>query len=291
MRFATFLENDSPRAALILSYGLVAVDELLPERAPFEDLLDVIAAHAEGAFETVTPENTPEEIVRPIADVVLLPPVLSPPKIIALGLNYKGHAEEQGKGAPEHPLLFAKARTAICGPQDDIVIPPGITQLDYEVELCVVIGALTDEPVDVKNAMDAVFGFTIMNDVSAREAQFGDKQWYRGKSYRTFAPTGPVVVTKDELDWRSIKIETRVNGKVMQSATTAELIHGVPEIVSYISRVHPLEPGDLIATGTPAGVGVFRKPPVFLKNGDLVECTIDGIGTIRNKVVNRKNKK
>jgi 2-keto-4-pentenoate hydratase/2-oxohepta-3-ene-1,7-dioic acid hydratase in catechol pathway len=221
---------------------------------------------------------------RPLKELKLLPPIPDPSKIVCLGLNYSGHAREQGKEPPVHPILFAKAPSAIAGPFDDIVVRRGVEDVDSEAELAVVIGR-EGTMIPASEAMDYVAGYTIMNDVSARRIQRDDKQWFRGKSFDTFAPCGPWIVTPSELgDPYSLVIRQRLNDAVMQEGSTAEMIHRVPETIAFISAAMTLQPGDIISTGTPAGVGVFRNPPVFLEDGDVVTIEIERIGLIRNRV-------
>ncbi len=211
-------------------------------------------------------------------------PITRPGKIICVGLNYKDHAEEQGVALPTAPLLFAKFTTALIGPGDPIVIPPLVTQADYEAELGVVIGA-TLRHVSKENALEGVAGYVVANDVSARDLQFADKQWTRGKSPDTFCPVGPLVPAADVPDPHALGIRALLNGAVVQDSTTANLIFGIDEVISYITQTSTLEPGDLILTGTPAGVGVFRDPPLLLQPGDTITIEIDGVGTLTNPVV------
>ena len=212
-------------------------------------------------------------------------PIERPGKIICIGLNYKDHAEEQGVELPTAPLLFAKFTTSLIGPGEAIVIPPLVTQCDYEAELGVVIGA-TVRNVSRENAFEAVAGYICANDVSARDLQFADKQWTRGKSPDTFCPIGPHLVPAAEVaDPHNLRIRTLVNGEVLQDSSTSNLIFGVDEIISYISQTSTLEPGDLILTGTPAGVGVFREPQRLLQPGDEVTIEIEGLGELTNPVV------
>jgi 2-keto-4-pentenoate hydratase/2-oxohepta-3-ene-1,7-dioic acid hydratase in catechol pathway len=205
------------------------------------------------------------------------------PKVVCVGLNYRDHAEEQGVELPRAPLLFAKFATALCGDGDPILLPPGIGHVDAEAELAVVIGR-TAHRVAAADALDAVAGWTCANDVSARDAQFGDGQWFRGKSYDTFCPVGPRIVPRDELDPADVRIVQRLNGEALQDSRTSVLIFGIPELIAYTSNVLTLEPGDLILTGTPQGVGVFRDPKVSLAPGDVVEIEVEGIGVLRNEV-------
>ena len=214
----------------------------------------------------------------------LASPIRRPSKIICLGKNYAEHAKEGGFDAPDRPLLFCKAPSALSGPFDPIVLPRSGGQVDWEVELAVVIGK-TCRRITRTNAMDYIAGFTVMNDVSAREAQFGDVQWFRGKSFDTFAPLGPVLVTPDEInDINNLQLTTRVNGALMQDGNTRDLIFDIPFLMEYISQDMTLVPGDIISTGTPSGVGIFRSPPIVLKPGNVVECRIEGIGSIINPV-------
>ena len=211
-------------------------------------------------------------------------PIPRPGKIVCVGLNYRDHAAEQGAELPEAPLLFAKFTTALIGPGDAIVIPPIVTKCDYEAELGVVLGR-TVRQVSKENAMEAVAGYVVANDVSARDLQFGDGQWTRGKSPDTFCPVGPLVPAADVPDPHALPIRALLNGEVVQDSTTANLVFGVDEVISYASQTATLEAGDLILTGTPAGVGIFRKPPRLLQPGDEITIEIDGIGSLTNPVV------
>jgi 2-keto-4-pentenoate hydratase/2-oxohepta-3-ene-1,7-dioic acid hydratase in catechol pathway len=205
------------------------------------------------------------------------------PKVVCLGLNYAAHAAESGVPAPERPLLFGKFANTLCAHGDAIILPPGIGHVDAEAELAVVVGRRAHN-VSEDDAPDFILGYTCANDVSARDAQFGDGQWFRGKGYDTFCPTGPRVVPRDQLDPSDLRIQQRLNGDVLQDSRTSRLVFGVPRLVSYISHVLTLEPGDLILTGTPEGIGVLREPKISLRDGDVVEIDIDGIGILRNEV-------
>jgi 2-keto-4-pentenoate hydratase/2-oxohepta-3-ene-1,7-dioic acid hydratase in catechol pathway len=218
-------------------------------------------------------------------NVRLTSPVCRPSKIICLGKNYAEHAREGGFENPDKPLLFCKAPSALSGPFDPIVLPKSSGQVDWEVELAIIIGK-TCRRISRTNAMNHIAGFTVMNDVSAREAQFGDAQWFRGKSFDTFAPLGPVLVTPDEIvDINNLQLTTRVDGILMQNGNTRDMIFDVPFLIEYISKDMTLIPGDIISTGTPSGVGIFRNPPIVLKPGNVVECRIDAIGSIINPVM------
>ena len=206
-------------------------------------------------------------------------------KYMCIGLNYTDHAEETGNPIPEHPILFMKATSAVVGPNDDIVMPRGSKHTDWEVELGVVIGK-TAKYVSVEDAMDHVAGFCVINDVSERHFQMHlSGQWTKGKSCDTFGPTGPWLVTRDEVaDVQELDMWLDVNGKRMQTGNTRTMIFGVAEIVSHLSQLGSLHPGDVISTGTPPGVGLGMKPPVYLKAGDVVELSIEGLGTQKQRV-------
>jgi 2-keto-4-pentenoate hydratase/2-oxohepta-3-ene-1,7-dioic acid hydratase in catechol pathway len=212
-------------------------------------------------------------------------PIERPGKIICVGLNYRDHAEEQGTALPEAPLLFAKWQNALIGPGEPIVIPPIVTKCDFEAELGVVIGEQVRD-VSAENALEAVAGYICVNDVSARDLQFGDGQWTRGKSPDTFCPVGPTLVPRDEIpDPQALTIRAILNGEAVQDSNTANMVFGVAEVIEYVTRTITLEPGDLIATGTPAGVGAFRKPPLFMQPGDEITIEIEGLGSLTNPVV------
>jgi 2-keto-4-pentenoate hydratase/2-oxohepta-3-ene-1,7-dioic acid hydratase in catechol pathway len=211
-------------------------------------------------------------------------PIPRPGKIVCVGLNYRDHAEEQGVDLPAAPLLFAKFPTALIGPGEPIVIPAVVTKCDYEAELGVVIGS-TVKGVSKENALEAVAGYLVANDVSARDLQFGDGQWTRGKSPDTFCPVGPLVPVAEVPDPHALRIRAILNGETVQDSSTANLIFGIDEIISYASQTSTLEAGDLILTGTPAGVGVFRDPPRLLVAGDEITIEIDGVGSLTNPVV------
>lgn len=218
----------------------------------------------------------------------LLAPV-RPSKIIAIGLNYQDHIDETGLDKPERPLIFAKFPSSLIGPGGDIVLDDSLTErVDWEVELGVVIGErMRDVP--ESQALDYVFGYTVGNDVSARDVQFGDVQWVRGKSLDTFCPVGPALVTRDEIpDPQALPLRTRVNGEVVQDSSTSLMLFGVAELLSFCSRSFTLEPGDLLLSGTPWGCGEFMDPKRSLQPGDVVETEVEGIGTLRNPVVARR---
>jgi 2-keto-4-pentenoate hydratase/2-oxohepta-3-ene-1,7-dioic acid hydratase in catechol pathway len=235
-----------------------------------------------------------EEIARDLAgsnkgevlsmnEVLLGPPIPDPDKIICLGLNYISHAEEAGLKPPEVPILFAKYRNALTGPTSPIVLPKMSQEIDYEAELAVVIGK-RGKDIPVENALEHVAGYMAFHDVSARDLQFRAGQWLSGKSLDTFAPCGPCLVVNEIDDPQNLNISTSLNGQTLQNSNTKHMIFSVAETIAYISQLMTLEPGDMIATGTPEGVGFKRTPPIFLKDGDVVEVEVEKIGTLRNPV-------
>ena len=218
--------------------------------------------------------------IYPLVKVILLSPIISPSKIVCLGLNYRDHAEETGMKLPKTPMLFSKASTSIIGPNDSIIIPPKSTTVDYEVELAVVMGKKC-RSIEASEALDQVFGYTILHDVSERLIQGKDKQFFRSKSFDTFAPIGPWIETNIE-NPNDLKIQLSLNGELKQDSNTSQMVFDVPNIISFISSAMTLLPGDVIGTGTPAGVGVVTR--TFLKSGDHLELTIENIGTLKNSV-------
>lgn len=217
-------------------------------------------------------------------EVQFLPPVPDPSKVIAIGLNYRDHCEEQNVPLPEYPTVFAKFPSCLVGHRHPIVKPAETNSLDYEAELAFVVGRVSkDVPED--QALDHVFGYMCFNDVTARDIQKGEKQWVRGKSFDTFGPCGPYLVTADEVgDAQSLGVECRVNGEVRQQGNTRDMVFGVAHLLSRLSRSFTLLPGDIVTTGTPAGVGIYSNPPRLLQPGDEVEITIERLGTLRNRV-------
>jgi len=243
----------------------------------------------EGGFDRLRRWVRENEDTAPVVDgdVRLGPPIPRPGKIVCVGLNYAAHAKELiGREVPDEPVLFMKASSAVCGPDDDLVIPPGSHKLDYEVELAMVIGK-TARHIDEAAAMDHVAGMCMINDVSDRSWQKEHEgQWTKGKSADGFAPLGPLLVTTDEIeDPDNLMLWLDINGEQRQRGNTNDMIFSLPFLVSYISRFMTLEPGDVIATGTPSGVALGMKPPQWLQAGDVIEMGIDGLGTSRRKVV------
>jgi acylpyruvate hydrolase len=234
-------------------------------------------------------EHEIKSVSSTLREEAIMAPIAFPPKIICLGLNYRDHIDEQKATTPEEPIIFIKPHTTIIGPNENIVKPNFVKQLDYEAELAIVIGRKTKN-IPVEEAESAIFGYTILNDVSARDLQFKDKQWTRGKSCDTFAPTGPCIVTADQIrDTSDLRIRTWVNNELRQDSTTKNMVFSVNEIVHHISRIITLEPCDIIATGTPKGVGFALKPvPTFLQDGDTVRIEVEGIGILENRVIEEK---
>ncbi|WP_135305038.1 2,4-diketo-3-deoxy-L-rhamnonate hydrolase [Haloarcula amylovorans] len=282
MQFVRYTTGDTP------AWGVRRNDEIVPltglrEEITYQQLTDP------GFLRVVEDAvDAAEDHAVPVADARLLAPVPRPGKIVCVGLNYHDHAEEQDEEVPERPLLFGKAGAAVTNPDDPIVHPTDLDEVDYEVELGVVIGR-TAKNVSADEAREYVAGYTAINDVSGRDAQFDDGQFFRGKSYDTFAPMGPTLVPDDRLDPSNLDVACRVNGETKQSSNTEEFIFGVEEVVEYISGFTTLRPGDVISTGTPGGVGIFRDPPELLEPGDTVDVEIEGIGTLTNPVTEERD--
>jgi len=229
--------------------------------------------------------EAPADAIAPLESVRLLAPLPHPPKIICVGLNYKDHAEESKMQLPSVPTIFAKFPTAVVGPEANIVLPKASAQTDYEAEFAFVIGE-GGRHIPASAWRQHVFGYTILNDVSARDYQMATSQWMMGKTFDTFAPMGPSIVTADEIaDPHALDISLTLNGKQMQKSNTRNLIFRVPELIAFLSSVFTLEPGDVVSTGTPSGVGFARKPPVYLQPGDEVVVRVEGLGELRNPVV------
>jgi 2-keto-4-pentenoate hydratase/2-oxohepta-3-ene-1,7-dioic acid hydratase in catechol pathway len=287
MRLASILTPHGPRAAVQVGDAFIdlhATDPGLPTSVRL--LLAASPAVRTAAADAAKSDRA----VRYAAHAVqLLPPVPDPGKILCIGLNYRDHALEGGQPIPAEPVLFAKFPNTLIAHGDPIKLPRVAQKVDYEAELVIVVGKTGKHIPNDKTALEYVGGYTAGHDVSARDWQFkgSEKQWTIGKTFDTFAPTGPVVVTTDELtDPHSLKIQLRLNGQTMQNSSTKEFIFGVPALLAYLSQVVTLEPGDLIFTGTPPGVGIARKPnPVLLKPGDVVEVEIEQIGVLKNPCV------
>ena len=284
MRLVSFGPCGQERLGALIAGGEKIVDLHAADREIPATMLEFLRGDFWGKARRVLADTLPEAVL-PASGVRLGAPVPRPGQLICVGLNYKDHADEQGVEYPKAPLLFAKSPLAAAGPGDDVVYPDGVEQLDYEVELAVIMGR-TAKTVWAAQARQYIAGYCVLNDVSARCCQFGDKQWFRGKSFDTFAPAGPALVTPDEVpDPHALKLTCKVNGELRQSSNTNQLIHRVEEIIAYITRGITLLPGDVISTGTPSGVGVFFKPPRLLKRGDVVEAEIQGLGKLVNRIV------
>jgi 2,4-diketo-3-deoxy-L-fuconate hydrolase len=276
MRLIRFGAPGHERPGLWSEDGIVDLREIFPN---IPDIGEIF--FAEGWLEKAgDAKAVPQKM-----DVRLGPPVARPSKIICLGKNYPEHAKEGGFDMPKAPLLFCKTPNALNGPFDPVLLPRSSDQIDWEVELAVVIGK-AGKRIPASRAFDHVAGYTVMNDVSGRRAQFAHSQWFRGKSFDTFAPLGPMLVTADEIgDVQNLRLTAKVNGRLMQEGNTRDMLFKIETIIADVSEDITLTPGDVISTGTPAGVGIFRDPPVVLQAGDEVECWVEKIGTIRNRIV------
>lgn len=289
MKLVNYLVDDQWRAGVLLGDAVHDAARLVggavPGSVPNVDgylrnpeLVEALCAALPGA--------RGDSAVGGLVDVVLGPPIVAPSKVICVGLNYKEHADEVLKEVPSLPTLFAKFATSLTGPRAPVVTPSVVDpQLDYEGELAIVIGT-TARRVDAAEALGYVFGAMVLNDVTSRRLQHATTQWTLGKAIDALTPCGPALVSLDEIpDLQRLELTTTVNGKVVQSANTASMIWSVAELVSIISQSITLEPGDIIATGTPAGIGSRRNPPLYLQPGDVVSVSIEGLGTLRNDVV------
>jgi 2-keto-4-pentenoate hydratase/2-oxohepta-3-ene-1,7-dioic acid hydratase in catechol pathway len=301
MKLCQFKTRDSRQNRLGILIGDVVCDVAEIARAakagggnPASWLLEAdttlkVIQRGDSALEEINAlihSNSPApELVAHLPGSIEFLPAVNAGKILAIGRNYAEHAAEGGAELPKAPLLFNKLPNALSAHQAPIVLPAISEQVDYEAELAVIIGRRA-KGVSEPDALNYVFGYSLINDVSARDLQYGDKQWTRGKGLDTFAPLGPFITTRDEVaDVQALKIEGLLNGQVMQSSNTSKMIFKIAYLVSYLSQAITLEPGDVIASGTPDGVGVFRKPPVLLKPGDVFEVRIEKLGTLRNPVV------
>ena len=282
MKVVTFERTGRPpEAGVVLDARVVSL-----AGAGYCDVISLLAEGEEGRARVENwIRNPPSGAVADLASVKLLAPVPRPPKLICVGLNYRDHAIETNMKIPEVPTIFNKFPNIVIGPGDPIVLPKVSTKPDYEAELAFVIGK-GGRNILAARWSDHVFGYTIVNDVSARDYQMATTQWLMGKTFDTFAPMGPWIVSADEIaDPHALDISLTIGAEVLQHSNTRELIFRVPELVAWLSSVVTLEPGDVVATGTPSGVGFARRPPRFLKAGDEVVVTVEGIGELRNPVV------
>lgn len=284
MRLVTFLAAGEQRAGALVDDRVIDLNQADPE-LPSDVLTLLRGGGAALELARRASSTAPAAATRPLDAVRLLAPIPRPPKIICIGLNYADHAAEAGLEIPARPSVFLKASSTVIGPGEPIIRPPTTQQLDYEVELAVVIGQRC-KAVPREAAMGAVAGYTILNDVSARDLQFAkDGGIILGKNFDTSAPMGPWLALVDEIpDPGDLNLRTWVNGELRQNGATRNLIFDIPFIISFLSQQLTLEPGDVIATGTPAGVGLGRRPPVWLQPGDTVRMEIDGLGVLENRV-------
>jgi 2-keto-4-pentenoate hydratase/2-oxohepta-3-ene-1,7-dioic acid hydratase in catechol pathway len=285
MRLATIQTKAGPRAAVLRDNYYVDVQATDPQLPA--SVRELIAAGAAALRAADQAARSDKAVKVEAGRAKILPPIPDPPKIVCLGLNYRDHAAESGAPIPKDPVLFSKYNTALIGDGDAIVLPPVSNEVDYEAELVFAVGK-RGRNVRADAAMEYVAGYTIGHDVSARDWQLkkDGKQWMVGKTFDTFAPVGPVLVTADEVpDPHNLGIRLRLNGQTMQDSNTRQMVFSVGAVLAYLSQVFTLEPGDLVFTGTPPGVGFARKPPVYLKPGDVAEVEIDVLGVLRNPVV------
>ena len=281
MRFVTFQENRDPEPGVLFGGQVIGI-----RRAGFESVASVIAGGAD-ALDRVARwlQRPPASELPDMARIRLLAPIRHPPKIICIGLNYRDHAAETNLPIPETPTVFAKFQTAVTGHRHPIVLPKNSAKPDYEAEFVVVIGK-RGRHIPEEKWRDYVFGYSMLNDVSARDFQMATSQWTMGKTFDTFAPFGPAIVTADEVpDPHNLAISLTLNGEVLQDSNTGNMIFQTPRLIAFLSSVFTLEPGDIISTGTPAGVGFARKPPRWLKPGDEVTVRVEGLGELTNPVV------
>jgi 5-carboxymethyl-2-hydroxymuconate isomerase len=282
MRYAHIAASETPLAA-------ISGDTIAPlAEATGHPTLDALIDAGPDAWaraEEAAAAALDSPAARALAETKLAAPLAAPSKIVAIGLNYMDHIRETGLPQPQRPLVFAKFLNSLAGPDEEIWWPDGLTEkVDWEVELTAIVGSRLRD-VAVEDALDGIFGYTVGNDISARDVQFADEQWVRGKSLDSFCPLGPSVVTADEFgDPQDKDLLLRVDGVAKQTSNTKEMIFGTAEIVSFLSHNFTLEPGDVILTGTPWGCGGFADPPEFLAAGDLVEAEVEGIGVLRNPV-------
>lgn len=282
MRLITYMSRGEVSLA-----GVVVGEKVYSlQPAGFATTLEVIAggAAARDAIRAYL-RAVPPAAAKDLSSVVLLAPIPRPPKVICVGLNYRDHAAEAKMDVPAVPTIFSKFGNAITGPSAPVVLPKNTQKPDYEAELAFVIGT-GGRHIPAANWRDHVYGYMCLNDVSARDFQMATSQWLMGKTFDTFAPTGPWITTADEIeDPHNLDISMEINGEALQKSNTRELIFGIPSLVEFLSSVFTLEPGDIITTGTPAGVGFSKKPPRWLRAGDEMVVRIQGLGELRNPVV------
>jgi len=278
MKLVTYRSGSEDRLGALLGDGIVALSGVAPT------MLDFIRG-GEATMTKARAMLAGKPATVPLASVQLRAPLL-PGKTLCSGINYKSHADENPNAKmPTYPLFFAKVSTAIAGPEDEIEAPNMTKQLDYEVEFAAVIGKTLSRPAEGE-VMDAIFGYTLLNDLSARDVQFADNQITTGKNFDRFSPLGPCIVTADEMTTPdNVALRTRLNGQTVQDGSTADWLFSLPRLLSYLAGIMTLQPGDVVSTGTPAGVGYFKHPQVFMKAGDVIEIEAEGIGVLRNRIV------
>ena len=279
-------------ASLVETYAIVSEDgKRLITRPEIQDQTGIPIPSSikefmfKGWLDEVKEHQSKLEYAHKVEEIELLAPLPDPPKIICLAFNYYDHAKDAGLTPSDEPVIFMKPRTTLNSPYSNIVCPSFVKRLDYEAELAAIIGKDTKKA-SIEQSVDSIFGYMILHDVSARDIQFKDKQFTRGKSIDTFAPCGPWITTKDEIsDPQNLEIVTKVNGELRQKSSSANMVIPIKKIVSSLSSIMTIEEGDIISTGTPAGVAMSMKEPKYLKDGDIVEISIENLGTIRNRVV------
>jgi 2-keto-4-pentenoate hydratase/2-oxohepta-3-ene-1,7-dioic acid hydratase in catechol pathway len=279
-------------ASLVETYAIVSEDgKRLITRLEVQDQTGIPIPFSvkefmfKGWLDEVKQYQGKLEYVHKVEDLELLAPLPNPPKIICLAFNYYDHAKDAGLTPSDEPVIFMKPRTTLNSPYSNIVCPSFVKRLDYEAEIAAIIGKDTKKA-SIDQSVDSIFGYMILHDVSARDIQFKDKQFTRGKSIDTFAPCGPWITTKDEIsDPQNLEIITKVNGELRQKSSSVNMVIPIKKIISSLSSIMTMEEGDIISTGTPAGVAMSMKEPKYLKDGDIVEISIENLGTIRNKVV------
>lgn len=281
MRVVTFQDAGKARP------GIVKEDTVIDlSAAGFHSVLELIEAGSQGIAQAEKlASNASRDVQRPLQDVTLLAPLPKPGKLICVGLNYLDHAKETGAEIPKVPTIFNKFNTAVIGPGANIVLPRVSKAPDFEAEFAFVIGR-GGRHIAKDNWKDHVFGYTLVNDVTARDYQRATTQWLMGKTFDTFAPMGPWIVTADEIaDPHDLDIELEIDGEILQDSNTRELIFKIPDLIAFLSSVFTLEPGDVVSTGTPSGVGFARKPPRYLRAGEEITVRISGIGELKNRTV------
>jgi 2-keto-4-pentenoate hydratase/2-oxohepta-3-ene-1,7-dioic acid hydratase in catechol pathway len=282
MKLVTFEVGEQKGVGAVKGDSVVSLNKVLGQ--PNLTMIDLVEKGLDFIKEIEDQVNAAEATYE-LSEVTLKAPLERPKKVVCVGNNYMDHCREQNVEPPKSPMIFSKWSSCVVGPDDEIILPEESKQVDYEAELGVVIQK-GGKYIEKDNVLDYVFGYVVVNDISARDVQFADGQWVRGKSFDTFIPTGPYLVTADEVDDpQNLSISTTVNGKALQDSNTKEMIFDIKYTVSYLSEGFTFEAGDLLATGTPHGVGVFRDPQVFLEDGDEVIVEIEGLGALKNPCV------